>query len=344
MLQEDFAKTWFITGITGQVGSILCKYLLSKGYTKIHGLIRQTSNSSTTRLEEVKSMIHLHYGDVTDAMSLLAIMSKVQPDFVVNLAAQSHVKVSSNVEKYTIETNTIGVLNLLQAVQILDIKCRVYQANSSETFGNSSKGMLNELSIKEPVSVYGVSKQAAHSICQIYKKAFGMFVVSGTLFNHESPCRGQTFVTQKIAEYVARCYHKGISAPLELGNLDAKRDWMAAQDAVDIIYIMLHQEHANDYVIATGQAHTVREFFQEAWRCIGKNVFWKGHGIDEKGYDSESHQLIVCVNREHLRDIEIHSLVGDASKAHKDIGWKPSISFEKIVEQMVTSSIANYKP
>jgi len=332
-------KVWLITGITGQDGSFLADYLLSQGYTKIHGIIRRSSTTNIQNIDTIKNQITLHYGDLTDGMNIQKIINRVKPDYIVNFAAQSHVKVSEELGNYTFEVNTLGILNILQSVRSVGIekKCKIYHASTSEMYGNETNGekLLNEESKMEPVSIYGISKKAAQEICNLYRKAYGMFVVSSILFNHEGTRRGSDFVTQKISNYVAR--YKSGCEPLQLGNLNARRDWGDAEDYVKAIYKMLQSEQPENYVIATGETHSVREFVELAFGEIGINVVWEGDGIDEKGYD-KNRQVIVEVKKEFYRDVDIECLIGDSSKAKRQLGWKPEITFNNLVKKMVKSS------
>lgn len=344
-------KVALLTGITGMDASIMADLLLSKGYI-VHGIIRRTSNFNTQRIEHIFNKLHLHYGDLTDAMNIFTIISKVRPNEIYNFAAQSHVKVSAELENYTIQTNTIGILNILQAVRTIGIEktCKIYQANTSETYGNQTDGttLLDEESPKMPVSIYGISKLAAEHICRVYKEAYGMFIVSSTLFNHEGVRRGHTFVTQKIANYVGK-YANNIKHPsksndnffpLNLGNLGAMRDWGSANDYVEAIWLMMQQDHADNYVIATGETHSVREFVELAFGEIGIQIEWKNTGIDEIGINYLTGETLVKVNPKYFRDLELDVLIGDASKARRVLNWNPKTSFQELVSEMVKGAIA----
>lgn len=344
-------KVALLTGITGMDASIMADLLLSKGYI-VHGIIRRTSNFNTQRIEHIFNKLHLHYGDLTDAMNIFTIISKVRPNEIYNFAAQSHVKVSAELENYTIQTNTVGILNILQAVRTLGIEktCKIYQANTSETYGNQTDGttLLDEESPKMPVSIYGISKLAAEHICRVYKEAYGMFIVSSTLFNHEGVRRGHTFVTQKIANYVGK-YANNIKnpgkssdnfLPLNLGNLGAMRDWGSANDYVEAIWLMMQQDNPDNYVIATGETHSVREFVELAFREIGIQIEWKNTGIDEIGINYLTGETLVKVNPKYFRDLELDVLIGDASKAKRVLNWKPKTSFQELVSEMVKGAIA----
>lgn len=335
-------KIALITGITGQDGSILADMLLGKGY-EVHGVIRRSANFNTQKIDHIFDKLHLHYGDLSDAMNIFTIISNVKPDEIYNFAAQSHVKVSAELEHYTLQTNTIGILNILQAVRILkrEKTCKIYQASTSEEFGNQTDGktLLNEESPKIPVSIYGVSKLAAEHICRIYKEAYGMFVVSSTLFNHEHERRGSTFITQKIANYVGKYYHNNDTKPLQLGNLNSLRDWSYAEDCIEAIYLMMQQETPDNYVIASGQCYSVRTFAELAFKEIGIDLEWSGSGLDEVGIDNKTGKIIIEINPRFFRDLELHALIGDSSKARQRLGWSPKTSIEQIVNKMVKAAI-----
>lgn len=345
-VSENLKRVALITGIGGMDGSIMADYLLHRGY-EVHGIIRRSANFNTQKIDHIFDKLILHYGDLTDTMNIFTIIAKVKPDEIYNFAAQSHVKVSAELENYTLQTNTIGILNILQAVRTLGLesKCKIYQASTSEEFGNMTDGtkLLNEDSPRLPVSIYGVSKLAAEHICRVYRDAYNMFIVSSTLFNHEHPRRGATFVTQKISNYVGKYVNnKGNISPLELGNLSSLRDWGYAEDYCDAIYKMMHQEKPDNYVIATGETHSVREFVELAFGEIGITVIWKGTGVDEVGINKDSGTPLVKVNPRYFRDLELHALIGDASKAHCVLDWKPKTSFKEIVQKMVSASIERF--
>jgi GDPmannose 4,6-dehydratase len=334
-------KVALITGIGGQDGSILADLLLSKDYD-VHGIIRRASNFNTQRIEHIFNKITLHYGDLTDMGNIMSIIQKVQPDEIYNLAAMSHVRVSFELENYTFQTNTMGILNILQSVHILGLKdTKIYQASTSEMYGNTTDGteMLTENSPMNPVSPYGISKLAAHHICNYYRDAYGMFVVSSVLLNHEGERRGRTFVTQKIARHVANYYKKKTTKPLELGNLNAKRDWGYARDYVNGIYLMMQHDKPDNYLLATGEEHSVREFVELSFREIGIEIEWKGSGEDECGYNVLTGELLVQVNPKYYRPIDIEHLIGDASKAKNVLGWRPTTSFNELVSIMIGYAI-----
>lgn len=337
-LSKENKKIALVVGITGQDGSFLAELLLEKGYI-VHGIIRRSATFNTQNIDHIFDKLHLHHGDITDSMNIYNIISKVRPCEIYNLSAMSHVKVSHDIENYTFQTNTLGVLNILQSVKNLGMEktCKIYQASTSEQFGNTSDGslLLNEKSPQKPVSVYGISKMAAEHLCNMYRDAYGMFVVNSLLFNHESPRRGGTFVTQKIARYVGK---DDFSKPLQLGNLNATRDWGHSRDYVYGIWLMLQQKTPDNYVLATGETHAVREFVELAFEEIGIKILWKGSGVDEVGVNTLTGETIVQVNKKYYRDIDIECLIGDASKAKRELGWEPKITFKGLVSEMVQSA------
>lgn len=343
----DINKKWLITGITGQDGSWFADYLIELGYINIYGIIRRSSTFNTQNIDHIFNKLKLYHGDLTDHMNIFNIISEIKPDYIVNFAAQSHVKVSHNLENYTFQVNTLGILNILQSIKTLNLetKCKIYHASTSEMYGNQTDGedLLNEESPMNPVSIYAISKLAAQQICNLYKNAYNMFIVSSVLFNHESSRRGHTFVTQKIVDYIGKFYNnvKNLK-PLELGNLNAKRDWGDATDYIKAIYLMLMQDIPNNYVIATGETHSVREFVELAFKEINIDIIWKGDGINEIGMDSNNN-ILIKINPKYYRDIDIECLIGDASKARKDLNWKPTISFPNLIKIMVKHAILNNK-
>ncbi len=339
---EHNKKVALITGISGQSGSILAELLLEKGY-EVHGIIRRSATFNTKNIDHIFDKLHLHYGDLTDAMNIFQIISHVKPCELYNMGAMSHVKVSHELENYTFQTNTIGVLNILQSVRLagLEKTCKIYSASSSEIFGNVTDGSfkLNEKSQQNPCSVYAISKLAAQQLCNMYRDAYGMFVVNSLLFNHDGPRRGATFVTQKISNYVGKYYKNNSIKPLELGNLNAKRDWGSAREYMKGVYLMLQQETPSNYVLATGESHSVREFVELAFNEIGIDIIWKGSGLNEVGIRKDTENIIVKVNPKYYRDIDIECLIGDASKAKRELGWNYNLSFKDLVKEMVESSI-----
>ena len=340
-------KVALVTGICGQDGSFLAELLLEKGYT-VHGIMRRAATFNTQNIDHIFDKLNLHYGDITDSMNVFNIISKVRPCEIYNLCAMSHVKVSHDIENYTFQTNTLGVLNILQSVKNLGMEktCKIYQASTSEIFGNITDGSfkLNEDSPQNPCSVYAISKYAAQQLCNMYRDAYGMFVVNSLLFNHESPRRGGTFVTKKITDYVAKYYKNNLIKPLELGNLNAKRDWSHAKDMCFGIFLMLQQEKPKNYVLSNDTTHSVREFVELAFKEIGVEIVWKGDGVDEvgvkKGTENDLEpQIIIKVNSKYYRDIDIECLIGDSSRARNELKWFPKYSFEDLVKEMVQSSL-----
>jgi len=345
--QNQNQKVALITGITGQSGSFLAELLLEKGYI-VHGIIRRSATFNTQNIEHIFDKLHLHHGDITDTMNVFNIISKVRPCEIYNLCAMSHVKVSHELENYTFQTNTMGVLTILQSVRSLGMEktCKIYSASTSEIFGNITDGSfkLNEDSPQNPCSVYAISKYAAQQLCNMYRDAYGMFVVNSLLFNHESPRRGGTFVTKKITNYVGKYYKNNSIKPLELGNLNAKRDWSHAKDMCYGIFLMLQQETPKNYVLSNDTTHSVREFVELAFKEIGIEIVWQGSGVNEVGIrkgtenDLEPH-IIVKVNPKYYRDIDIECLIGDSSRARNELKWLPKYSFEDLVKEMVQSSL-----
>lgn len=346
MSSEELNKVWLITGVCGQDGSSFIDMLLEKGYKNIHGTMRRSATFNTQNIDHVFNKISLHYCDLIDSMNVYNIINKVKPDYIVNFAAQSHVKVSHELENYTFQVNTLGVLNILQSIRSLglDKTCKIYQASTSEIYGNTTNGdiLLNEDSDRTPVSIYGISKMASENICNMYRDAYGMFVVNSILFNHEGPRRGFTFVTQKISNYVGKYNKNKNIKPLELGNLNARRDWGSARLYMEAVYLMLQQEKPENFVIATGETHSVREFVELAFKVIDVNIEWKGEGKDEIGINKDTKEVLVKVNPKYYRDIDIECLIGDASKAKKILGWNYALEFKDLVEQMVNASIKRY--
>ena len=331
-------KTALITGITGQDGSYLAELLLEKNY-KVHGLIRRNSTSDgTDRINHLLKFptITLHYGDMTDFACLAQLIKDIQPDEIYNLAAQSHVKVSFSNALYTADANGLGTLRILEAIKLLGLEktTRFYQAATSEMFGEVQSIPQREDTPFYPRSPYGVAKLYAHWITKNYREAYGIFACSGILFNHESPRRGETFVTRKITKTLAEIRNSKRILPLELGNLDAKRDWGHAKDYVEAMWLMLQQEEPEDFVIATGQQHTVREFVDAAFDYMGYSIEWVGEGLKEVAKDYATGEVLVKINPEFYRPAEVDSLVGDCTKAKETLGWKHNYSFTQLVEEM----------
>ena len=338
-------KTALITGITGQDGSYLAELLLEKNY-KVHGLIRRNSTSDgTDRINHLLKLptITLHYGDMTDFACLAQLIKDIQPDEIYNLAAQSHVKVSFSNALYTADANGLGTLRILEAIKLLGLEktTRFYQAATSEMFGEVQSIPQREDTPFYPRSPYGVAKLYAHWITKNYREAYGMFACSGILFNHESPRRGETFVTRKITKTLAEIRNGKRIVPLELGNLDAKRDWGHAKDYVEAMWLMLQQEEPEDFVIATGQQHTVREFVDAAFDYMGYTIEWVGEGLKEVAKDYATGEVLVTINPEFYRPAEVDSLVGDCTKAKETLGWKHNYSFTQLVEEMCKYDLEN---
>ncbi len=329
------AKTALITGITGQDGSYLAEFLLEKGY-EVHGITRRASISNTARINHIIDKITLHDGDLSDSSSIMRIINICQPDEIYNLAAQSHVQVSFDVPEYSGDVDAIGVLRILEACRILGIekKVKVYQASTSELYGKVEEVPQRETTPFHPYSPYAVAKQYGFWITKEYREAYGMFAVNGILFNHESERRGENFVTRKITLAAGRIA-EGIQDHLELGNMDSLRDWGYAKDYVKCMWLILQQETPDDFVIATGEQHTVRDFTERAFAANGIKIRWEGTGIDEKGYDVETGKMVVCVNPQWFRPTDVDNLWGDPTKAKTVLGWNPQeTSYEQLVEIM----------
>ena len=327
-------KVALITGITGQDGSYLAELLLETGY-EVHGIVRRSSLINTHRIDPIYNDIKLHYGDMTDAGSIIQIIQKVKPDEIYNLAAQSHVKVSFELPEYTGTVDGLGTLRILDAIRILGMEnnVRIYQASTSELYGKVQEVPQTETTPFYPRSPYGVAKLYGYWIVKNYREAYGLHASSGILFNHESPRRGETFVTRKITQGLSRI-SVGVQDVLYLGNLDAKRDWGHAKDYVEAMWMMLQQDEPDDYVIATGEQHSVREFVEAAAPIFGLNIEWMGEGLDEIGIDKTTKRTIVAVNEKYFRPAEVESLLGDATKAKEKLGWEPKTTFKQLVEDM----------
>ena len=331
-------KTAFITGITGQDGAYLSQLLLNKGYD-VYGLERRGSLSHTARIDHLKD-IKLHYGDMTDATNLLRLIQNIQPDEIYNLAAQSHVQVSFDTPEYTANADALGTLRILEAIRILGLKgkTKFYQASTSELFGNAPAPQ-NEETPFQPQSPYATAKLYAYWACRNYRDAYGIYAANGILFNHESPLRGEEFVTRKITKAVAEI-KRGNSKPLALGNLDAKRDWGHAKDYVEGMWRILQQGQPDDFVLATGQTHTVREFVELAFQSIKHEIAWTGSGKSEKGISKQTGQELVTIDPKFYRPNEVHLLCGDASKAKEELGWQAKVTFEELVKEMVEHDLS----
>jgi len=342
-------KKALITGITGQDGSYLAELLLEKGY-EVHGIIRRASSFNTGRIDHIfkdphdeEKRLFLHYGDLTDSTNLIRIIKDVQPDEIYNLAAQSHVKVSFETPEYTGNSDALGTLRILEAIRLLGLekKTKFYQASTSEMFG-ATPPPQNEETVFYPRSPYGVAKVYAYWITKNYREAYGIFAVSGILFNHESPRRGETFVTRKITRAATRI-KLGLQEKIFLGNLNAKRDWGHAKDYVNAMYLMLQQDTPEDFVIATGTQYSVRDFCEAVFKELGIELVWQGKNENEKGIDKKTKKVIIEVDPSYFRPTEVESLLGDPTKAREKLGWKAEINFDKLVEEMVANDLEEAK-
>ncbi|MDO8518326.1 MAG: GDP-mannose 4,6-dehydratase [bacterium] len=338
-------KKAFITGITGQDGSYLAELLIKKGY-EVHGLVRRTSTFNRHNIDHIFATDahrakHLHYGDMADMNSLMSILRAVRPEEVYNLAAQSHVKISFEIPAYTAQADALGVLSLLEATRLLGLKSKIYQASTSELYSGEKKhAPQNEQTPFKPRSPYGVAKLYAFEIARVYRESYGMFVVNGILFNHESPRRGINFVTRKVMHGVAEIA-AGVRDHILLGNLDAARDWGYAPEYMDAAWRMLQQKTPQDFVIATGEPHTVRELVEEAFHITGVTLHWRGKGAREVGVDAKSGKILVKIDPAYYRPNEVDYLHGDARYARKILGWRPKTKFKKLVELMMEAELAH---
>ena len=339
-------KIALITGITGQDGAYLAEFLLKKNYI-VHGIKRRASSLNTERIDhlyvdlhDTDARLHLHYGDLTDATNLIRIIQEVHPDEIYNLAAQSHVKVSFDSPEYTANTDALGTLRILEAIRILNMvkKVRFYQASTSELYGLAQEVPQSETTPFYPRSPYGVAKLYAYWIVRNYREAYNMFACNGILFNHESPIRGETFVTRKITRAVARI-SLGMQKKIYIGNLDAKRDWGHAKDYIEGMWLMLQQDKPDDFVLATGKTNTVRHFCELAFNEIGVKLVWEGNGSKEKGVNSENGSTVIEVDGNYYRPTEVDLLIGDPTKANKVLGWKHSYDLKEMVKEMVNSDV-----
>ncbi len=346
MVEEKKSKVALITGVTGQDGAYLAELLLSKGY-EVHGVKRRSSMFNTGRIDHLIKDFHeknirffLHYGDMTDSTNIIRIIQEVQPDEIYNLAAQSHVKVSFETPEYTANADGVGVLRILEAIRILKMesKVRFYQASTSELYGLVQETPQKETTPFYPRSPYGVAKLYGFWITKNYREAYGIHASNGILFNHESPLRGETFVSRKITR-AAASISLGKQEKLFLGNLDAKRDWGHAKDYVEGMWRFLQQDKSDDYVLATGKLHSVRELVELAFKYVGINIKWKGEGINEVGLNSENGKILIEIDPFYFRPTEVDLLLGDASKARRELGWEPVYSFEELVKEMVVSDL-----
>lgn len=343
-------KTALITGITGQDGAYLAELLLAKGY-RVHGVKRRSSSFNTARIDHLYQDPHerdlrfsLHYGDMTDATNLIRIVQETQPDEIYNLAAQSHVQVSFETAEYTANADAVGTLRLLEAIRILGLekKTRFYQASTSELYGKVREVPQSETTPFYPRSPYAAAKIYAYWITVNYREAYGIHASNGILFNHESPLRGETFVTRKITR-AAAAIHLGLQEMLYLGNLDAKRDWGHARDYVEGMWRMVQQPEGDDYVLATGETHPVREFVERAFAATGVTIGWKGEGVEERGFDTKTGRDLVAVDPRYFRPTEVDLLIGDPSKAREKLGWRHTTPFEALVREMVEADLAAVK-
>ena len=339
-------KKALITGVTGQDGSYLAKFLLDKGY-EVHGIKRRASSFNTTRIDplyqdphERDVKFHLHYGDLTDSTNLIRVVQQVQPDEIYNLGAQSHVQVSFETPEYTANSDALGTLRLLEAIRIagLTSKVRFYQASSSEMFGKVAETPQTEKTPFHPRSPYGAAKVYSYWVTVNYREAYGMYAANGILFNHESPVRGETFVTRKITRAAARI-KLGQQDRLFLGNMDAKRDWGYAGDYVEAMWLMLQQDKPDDFVIATGETRSVREFVNHVFAEIGIKIRWEGSGLDEKGIDSDNGRVLIEIDPRYFRPAEVDLLLGDAGKARETFGWEPKVTFDELVKMMIDTDL-----
>jgi GDPmannose 4,6-dehydratase len=347
MMAASSGKVALIAGVTGQDGAYLTELLLSKGYV-VHGVKRRSSSFNTERIDhlihdphEEGIAFHLHYGDVTDATNIIRIVQETRPDEIYNLAAQSHVQVSFETPEYTANADGLGALRLLEAIRILgrESKTRFYQSSTSELFGKARETPQKETTPFYPRSPYAAAKLYAHWITVNYREAYGMHASAGILFNHESPIRGETFVTRKVTRAVASIAH-GLQQKLFLGNLNARRDWGHARDFVEGMWLILQQDEPDDYVLATGESHSVREFVEKAFAHIGRAIVWQGSGVEEKGIDKSTGKVLVEVDPRYFRPTEVDALLGDASKAHAKLGWRHKTSFDTLVADMVQADMA----
>ena len=344
------SKVALITGITGQDGAYLARLLLEKGYV-VHGIKRRSSSFNTERIDDIYEDPHLpdarmflHYGDMTDSLNLLRVIAQVQPQEIYNLGAQSHVQVSFETPEYTANADGVGMLRILEAVRILNLvdKVRVYQASTSELYGLVQEVPQRETTPFYPRSPYGVAKLYAYWIVVNYREAYGMHASNGILFNHESPLRGETFVTRKISRAVA-AIELGMQDKLYMGNLDARRDWGHARDYVRGMWLMLQQDQPDDYVLATGENHSIREFVERAFSEVGRTIEWTGAGLEEVGRDARTGQELVAVDPRYFRPTEVEQLIGDPGKARQKLGWRHEVGFEELVREMVACDLETVK-
>jgi GDPmannose 4,6-dehydratase len=332
-------KKALISGITGQDGSYLAELLLENGY-EVHGIVRRSSLINTHRIDHLYQNVKLHYGDLTDSTNIVRVIQKVQPDEIYNLGAQSHVKVSFEMPEYTADVDGMGTLRVLEAVRLLGMedRVRIYQASTSELYGLVQETPQSETTPFYPRSPYGCAKIYGYWITKNYREAYGMYACTGILFNHESPRRGETFVTRKITRGL-KAISEGKENILYLGNLNAKRDWGHAKDFVRAMWMMLQQDSPEDYVIATGEQYSVKEFVEKSAPYFGMNIAWEGEGLDEVGYDTNSGNMVIAVDPRYFRPAEVETLLGNPTKAKNQLGWEPQITFDQLVEDMCTNEV-----
>jgi len=331
-------KIGLITGVTGMDGSFLAELLLEKGY-EVHGIIRRSSSFNTGRIDHIYPQLKLHYGDMTDTLSIEHIVQKVKPDEIYNLAAQSHVQVSFELPEYTAQTDGLGVLRLLETVKNFSPQTKIYQASTSELYGKVQEIPQNEKTPFYPRSPYGVGKLYAYWICKNYREAYNLFISNGILFNHEGERRGETFVTKKITKGLVNWLRT--AKPFKMGNLDAKRDWGYAKDYVYGMYLMLQQDTPDDFVLATGEAHSVREFIEEACKYVEVDILWLHSGINEIGIDKKSGKVVVEIDPKYFRPTEVDLLLGDPTKAKEVLGWEPKVKFKELIKIMMEYDLKN---
>jgi GDPmannose 4,6-dehydratase len=350
IFERNKMKTAFITGITGQDGSYLAEFLLSKGYN-VHGLVRRSSLEQKLRIDHIyedphiqKNNFQVHYGDITDSCNLIRLIEKISPQEIYNLAAQSHVRISFDIPEYTANTDALGTLRILEAIRTIGLEkeTKLYQASTSELFGNVQQIPQNESTPFYPRSPYGVAKLYAYWLIKNYREAYNIFASNGILFNHESPRRGNSFVTKKIVISAARIAN-GAKEKLYLGNLDSKRDWGYAPDFVESMWQILQQNEADEYVIATGESHTVREFVEKSFDYAGIRIGWKGSGVEEVGYNSKTGKEIICIDPYYFRPTEVDILLGDYTKAKEKFGWMPKTTFSQLVKIMMEFELSEAK-
>jgi GDPmannose 4,6-dehydratase len=325
-------KKAIITGITGQDGSYLAEFLLEKGY-EVHGIVRRSSSINTDRIDHIFDRLNLHYGDVVDGSSLTSLILEVQPDEIYNLAAQSHVAVSFEIPEYTANVDALGTLKILDAIRTLNKPCKFYQASTSELYGKVQEIPQTEKTPFYPRSPYGVAKLYGYWITKNYRESYNLFACTGILFNHESPRRGETFVTRKVVRAL-NAIKNGKQDKLRLGNLNAMRDWGHAKDFVEAMWLMLQQDTPKDYVIATGKQYSVRQLVEECASYFGMNIVWSGFGIDEVGIDINTNKIVVVVDKKYFRPAEVDTLLGDSTLAETELGWRPKYSFQDLIREM----------